>query len=65
MDGGTSSEVISALLSNFDLEPPSESLGVGSESVSVDVQSPSDSEDTSGDSDTLSYDSDSLLLKVN
>ncbi len=51
MDGGTSSEAISASLSNFDPEPPSEALGAGSEGVSVDVQ-------LSRDSDTLSYDSD-------
>ncbi|KAK0429826.1 hypothetical protein EV421DRAFT_1945903 [Armillaria borealis] len=63
MDGGTSSEAIHASLSDFDPEPPSESLGAGSESVLADVQSASDSEDTSGDSDTSSYDSDSWSPK--
>ncbi|SJL15504.1 uncharacterized protein ARMOST_19004 [Armillaria ostoyae] len=55
MDGGTSSEAIHASLSDFDPEPPSESLGVGSENVSVDMQSSSNSEDTSGDPDTPKY----------
>ncbi len=67
MDGGTSSEAIHASLSNFDPEPPSESLGVGSESVSVDVQSSSVSEDNSGDSDMVSHEFDPHRwpLKVN
>ncbi|KAK0244859.1 hypothetical protein EDD85DRAFT_214993 [Armillaria nabsnona] len=59
MDGETSSEAISTSLSEFDSEPPSESLSAGSESDLADVQLSSDPEDTSGDSDTSSDESDS------
>lgn len=59
MDGGTSSEAISASLSNFGPELPLESWGAHSESVLVDVQSYSDYEHTSDDSDTSSDESDS------
>ncbi|PBK62508.1 hypothetical protein ARMSODRAFT_943112 [Armillaria solidipes] len=63
IDGGTSSEAIHASLSNFDPQPPSESLGAGSENVSVDVRPSSDSQDTSGDSDTSFFNSNSWVPK--
>ncbi len=55
MDGGTSSKAISASLSNFDPESPSESLGAGSESGSEDSDDTFDSDTPARESDFLYY----------